>query len=415
MPGAMYSGVSWADTFGNLWLFGGQGYNYYGYDATLDDLWKYNIATGLWTWINGSYNGDTVAVYGSKGVSAAANGPGSRRGGVSWIDASNNLWLFGGTAIRPAGVSGGLNDLWKFTTSTGQWTWISGDSTFNNYGIYGIKGVSAITNKPGARSSCGNWIDGFGNLWMFGGAGFAASGGSNYLNDLWEYNIGTSKWTWISGDSTTNFINSHGVYGIKGIADPNNKPGARFGCVSWNTSGNLWLFGGYSVGTLTQWTSSPMNDLWKYQEENFCAGGNISFMSNLTGASYQWQLSTDHGLTFNIISDNSNYSGTTTRTLTIANTPSTWYGYQYRCVVNGSNSRVFTLIFSNYWTGAISNAWENPGNWSCGVVPDSYTDVYLPSGATVVINSNVTIATLNINPTASLTVTPPHTLTLFGH
>lgn len=62
-----------------------------------------------------------------------------------------------------------------------------------------------------------------------------------------------------------------------------------------------------------------------------------------------------------------------------------------------------------------SNQWENPGNWSCGTVPDLFTDVVIGSGATVVINSNVSIATLSINPGASFTVNSPFTLTLLGH
>ena len=37
-----------------------------------------------------------------------------------------------------------------------------------------------------------------------------------------------------------------GVYGTKGIASPINVPGGRTGAVSWkDSSGNLWLFGGF--------------------------------------------------------------------------------------------------------------------------------------------------------------------------
>jgi hypothetical protein len=38
----------------------------------------------------------------------------------------------------------------------------------------------------------------------------------------------------------------HGVYGDKGVPDPNNVPGGRGGpAVSWmDNSGNMWLFGG---------------------------------------------------------------------------------------------------------------------------------------------------------------------------
>lgn len=43
----------------------------------------------------------------------------------------------------------------------------------------------------------------------------------------------------------------------------------------------------------------------------------------------------------------------------------------------------------NLWTGAVSTAWETPGNWSCNTVPDETTDVTLPTGLTnyPVVNS----------------------------
>jgi hypothetical protein len=53
-------------------------------------------------------------VYGTQGVSAAANVPGARVLAVSWTDASGNLWLFGGDGYGANGTSGNLNDLWRY-------------------------------------------------------------------------------------------------------------------------------------------------------------------------------------------------------------------------------------------------------------------------------------------------------------
>ena len=57
----------------------------------------------------------------------------------------------------------------------------------------------------------------------------------------------------------------------------------------------------------------------------------------------------------------------------------------------------------NYWTGTLSNAWENPANWSCGKIPDANTDVFINSG-TVLTNSNIIIRTLSLNAGANFTV-----------
>jgi hypothetical protein len=41
VPGARYPAVSWTDASGNLWLFGGWGYDSAGTSGYLNDLWMY--------------------------------------------------------------------------------------------------------------------------------------------------------------------------------------------------------------------------------------------------------------------------------------------------------------------------------------------------------------------------------------
>ncbi|HEX7905243.1 MAG TPA: FG-GAP-like repeat-containing protein [Chitinophagaceae bacterium] len=85
----------------------------------------------------------------------------------------------------------------------------------------------------------------------------------------------------------------------------------------------------------------------------FCANGNASFTSNISGTSYQWQLNSGSG--FANISNNANYSGATAATLQLTNIPAGWIGYEYRCVVNGINfSNIFKLIPSSATTPSVS-------------------------------------------------------------
>jgi len=137
--------------------------------------------------------------------------------------------------------------------------------------------------------------------------------------------------------------------------------------------------------------------------------GNKTITSNITGSTYRWQLNTGSG--FNDITNNANYSNTTTSTLQLINIPSAWYGYQYRCLAGVVNSHIFSLKFSNNWAGTMSTAWENPANWSCGTAPDANTDVVINTGA-VVINSNITVRSLKLSPGASLTVATGFKLTV---
>ena len=140
-----------------------------------------------------------------------------------------------------------------------------------------------------------------------------------------------------------------------------------------------------------------------------CAGGSITLALTIAGAIYQWQADTGSG--FADIADNSNYAGTNTPNLQLNNLSSSWYGYQYRCVVDGVTSIAVSLKFSNTWNGSADNSWENPANWSCGGVPDANTDVIINSG-TVILNSNAAIRSINLDPGVNFTVNPGFTFTI---
>jgi N-acetylneuraminic acid mutarotase len=261
VPGARENAVSWVDSSGRLWLFGGSGYDSLAGNGVLNDLWKYDPASLEWTWVSGGNTINQSGIYGTKGTAAPANVPGARRGAVSWVDSSDNLWLFGGYGYGSAGNYGPLNDLWKYDPAILEWTWVSGSSSANQLGIYGTKGAADPLNVPGARQWAAAWLDPSGQLWLFGGEGYDSAGVFGKLNDLWKYDPATLEWTWVSG---SNAGGQAGIYGTKGIADdPLNAPGGRYQAVSWHdASGDLWLFGG--VGLDSAGTSGFLNDLWKY-------------------------------------------------------------------------------------------------------------------------------------------------------
>ena len=113
-PGARQFSFSWKDTSGNLWLFGGAGHGKNLKDGFLNDLWKYNIQHNRWTWVKGDDVTNHSGVYGEQRVASKTNKPGSRYGGVTWIDVAGNFWMFGGWGLARAS-QGYLNDLWLFT------------------------------------------------------------------------------------------------------------------------------------------------------------------------------------------------------------------------------------------------------------------------------------------------------------
>ncbi|MFO1481863.1 MAG: ELWxxDGT repeat protein [Verrucomicrobiaceae bacterium] len=247
-------GMTWTDTQGNLWYFGGGIYA---------DLWRFNRATAVWTMVKTTGIGSSQnGIYGTQGVATSANNPGSRNGGVTWIDSAGKLWLFGGFGYPATGTTTGyLNDLWRYDPATNMWTWIAGGSGINTNGTYGTQGSPSASNVPGSRSYATAWMDTTGNLWLFGGYGYPATGSTTgYLNDLWKYDPLTSQWTWIKGGNIT-YVN--GTYGTMGIPAAANTPGTRTGAAGWlDDQGRFWLFGGTGYGNSI--FGGPLGDLWCY-------------------------------------------------------------------------------------------------------------------------------------------------------
>lgn len=140
-----------------------------------------------------------------------------------------------------------------------------------------------------------------------------------------------------------------------------------------------------------------------------CQNGTDSLSAGASAAGYQWQVDTGSG--FVNLSDDAHYIGAINKWLKLINIPSAFYGYKYRCVTGSGNANVYTLKIQNNWTGAASNQWENPLNWSCGVLPDLNTDVSINYG-NVFVNVDTTVRSLTIGSGASVTVAPGVRLTI---
>ncbi len=82
-----------------------------------------------------------------------------------------------------------------------------------------------------------------------------------------------------------------------------------------------------------------------------CPGFNVTYSLTATGTgiTYQWQVSTDNGVTWTDLVNSLQYSNVTTNTLTINNITTTQNGYRFRCIVSGvcpppQTSNVLTLV-----------------------------------------------------------------------
>ncbi len=256
-PGPRYGAASWVDNSGNLWLFGGYGQTGSLTLGYLNDLWKFDIVNSTWTWVSGSSVPNTVGSYGTKGTASSSNSPSSRHASVSWIDNVGNFWLFGGFGKSSTTTNGNLNDLWKYNTTTNQWTWMTGSNFTGGSSVAGIMGTPSTTNTPGARMNSAGWADGS-NLWLLGGGPYSSGAPVSY-NDLWMYNIVNNSWVWVSGTSSSSTITS--VYGTQNVLSPNNVIGSREQfCTFKDMNGDFILFGGRGYAATG---TGYLNDFWK--------------------------------------------------------------------------------------------------------------------------------------------------------
>jgi hypothetical protein len=139
---------------------------------------------------------------------------------------------------------------------------------------------------------------------------------------------------------------------------------------------------------------------------------------------FQWQENRGSGWVD--LTNNANYSGVTTNTLTVNNITETMEGYQYRTsLANPSfcystNSAAATLLITNVWKGTTSTNWSTPSNWWGNVVPDINCQyVIVPVVSTKlypVLKGTETQEVRNIvvRQNASVTVTQSATLQVRG-
>lgn len=252
-PGARYLSNGWYYN-NKLYLYGGDVAG----NGIFGDLWTFDILTNNWTWLKGANTASEIPVYGSLGLSNNLNLPGARSGVCTWSSNNGELFLFGGSN----GTSDFYADIWKYNVASNQWTWIKGPNVPNTSGVYGITAVPSSNNNPGSRYKSTASLISNKYLMLFGGYGLAQTGPLYYLNDLWRFDLVTYDWTFIKGGTLSG---QNGIYGLQGVSNAINCPGAREYHSSWDDhNGNFWLFGGW--GFDENLTFGRLNDLWKFYQ-----------------------------------------------------------------------------------------------------------------------------------------------------
>lgn len=180
-PGGRTAYAHWTDNTGKFWLMGG---NDLLNGNSRNDIWRFDPANLLWTWMGGSNQIASLGVVGPLCTfSSSYAGAARNENTACWTDDCNRLWYYGGA--NP-GIPG--NDLWVIDISTTpvQQALVRGTNAATAIlpSVYGTQNVSAATNDPGGRFGPMAWRDNSGNFWLFGGKD--GNGFTNY-NSLWRY------------------------------------------------------------------------------------------------------------------------------------------------------------------------------------------------------------------------------------
>ena len=69
-----------------------------------------------------------------------------------------------------------------------------------------------------------------------------------------------------------------------------------------------------------------------------------------------------------------------------------------------------------YWTGSVSSDWEDPNNWSCGMVPDGGTVVYIEANTPFypIVSGIEMCKTLHVQKNAKIVIGPTAFITITG-
>jgi hypothetical protein len=146
-----------------------------------------------------------------------------------------------------------------------------------------------------------------------------------------------------------------------------------------------------------------------------CAGSNVTYRMAATGVTnYQWQVNTGNNFV--------DIQGANDDTLVISNVPAAYNGI-VRCVLVGacnitvSQTATLTVEQPGVWTGNASTSWTATGNWGCGQLPTSTTNVTIPSTAVNMptVSANATIGNLTVANGANLSITGTALLSLNGN
>ncbi len=274
---------------------------------TLTTTVSYTINPGSGPAITSQPANQTVCVGSNATYSVTATGASGYQWQVSTTGCGGTFTNIGGATSASYTVTGATAGL----TGYGYRCLVSGQcgTTTSSCATLTVNVAPAITSQPGNLTVCSG-----------SAASFSVTATGSGISYQWEMSTnGGTTWTPIGGANAATYTIASTTVGM------NNN---QFHCIVSGTctpsaTSNAATL---TVGSSVTVTSNPAN-------QTICEGTGTSFTAAASGSglNYQWEVSTNGGTTWSNVTNGGTYSGATTTTLTLTNTPPTFNTYRYRC------------------------------------------------------------------------------------
>lgn len=214
-PGGRFLAQGWTDLQGRLWLYGGYGVATSSTEGSLNDLWCFDPATNIWTWIKGSNALNQNGSFGLVVDPVLSNRPGGLTEAITWTDPQGDFWLYGGTGYSTGGNVGELSALWRYNVGSNIWTWMNGTQSVGVAPVFGTIGSASSDNlnTPGGLHAAAAWAGNSNSLWLFGGVSYNPSTGDTGYSSLWQ--LATNSGITVSSSGSNHANNGTVNFGSK--------------------------------------------------------------------------------------------------------------------------------------------------------------------------------------------------------
>lgn len=185
-------------------------------------------------------------------------------------------------------------------------------STNSNAATLTVNVPPTVTTNPTSQAVCS------------GSAATFTAAGSGTPAPTYQWQVSTAAvpaFTNVPGATNATYTIASTTVGMSGD---------QYRCVITNTCGSVNTTAAtLTVNSSVTVTTDPVNS-------TICEGTGTSFTAAAggSGLSYQWEVSTNGGTTWSNVTNSAVYSGATTPTLTLTNTPPSLNGNRYRCNIS---------------------------------------------------------------------------------